>query len=319
MQPTPPSKLVFFGTSDFAVPSLNRLAASPRHTLLVVSQPDRPSGRAQEITSSAVAARAKQLGLALLQPESFKNPSVVAHLTSFSPVVGVVVSYGKLIPAEVLALFPRGILNLHPSLLPKYRGPSPVQTALLHGERMTGASIMLLDAEMDHGPVLEQEEYVIAPTDTSASLRERVGRLGAQLLVRVLCEYLEGRLQPFQQDHSQATFTKIITRQDGQVDWSKSAEEIERRFRAYFPWPGIFTHWQGKRLKIAKLSVAEAKTRATTDVLPGTVVQAEKHVILVRCGQGSVELHRVQLEGKPETVAYDFARGYSQFIGARLG
>src|SRR3989338_4843982 len=318
-------KLIFLGTPDFAVPFLQALIDNKMRPVLLVSQPDEPVGRKQELKSPPVKVLAQKFSIPLSQPNT--KAGLLKILKENQPDVCVLVAYGKIINEEALKIPKFGFVNVHPSLLPKYRGPSPVQTAILNGDKITGATIMLIDQKIDHGPILSQEKIEILPTDNNQTLHNRIAKISAGLLVESLTKYLKGGLEPKPQDDSKATFTKVIQRSDGQVDWSKSAEQINHQFRAFYPWPGIFSHWGRKRLKIADLSVLEGdfslpaesrREKAGPNLKPGEVFLGQNNSLAVRCGQGAIRLERVQLEGKKEMSGEEFLRGYKNIIGQDL-
>ena len=223
--------MIFFGTSSFAIPALEALVNAGYEIPLVITTPG----------DSPIRTIANRLSLSVIQPESLKDPAIVHSLSAISSSLGLVASYGKIIPQWLIEKFPRGLLNIHPSLLPQYRGPSPIQSALLNGETETGVSVMLIDAEMDHGPILAAEKTTIDSSEYNIQLSGRLFKIGGELLVRVLPDYLTGKLIPQPQDHSQATFTRKFTPEDGKIDWQKSAREIYNQIRALNPEPGTFT------------------------------------------------------------------------------
>lgn len=301
--------VVFFGTSDFAVPSLKALAADPRfHVIGVVTQPDRPVGRHAQLTASPVKNAAAWLGLSeIRQPEKMKDTDFQDWIRRIGPSCDafVVVSYGKILPQWLLDLPKRGVINVHGSLLPRWRGASPIQAAIAAGDSMTGVTIMKLDAEMDHGPIIATSEEKIFSTDTGGSLHDRLADLGANLLISVLSDYLDGKIEPAEQNHSLATSCNILTRDDGKIDWTKPAEAIERLVRAYNSWPGTWMDLNGKRLKIlaARVGVTSEERR------PG------EHFIsnglpCISCANGTIlEITRIQPEGKSPMSGAEFLRG----------
>ncbi len=307
-------KIVFLGTPKFAVPFLSALAKTDFKPVLVVTQNDEPSGRKQIKQSPPVKVAADSLGLEVLQPKNQKELAEV--LKNLKPDVCILVAFGEIIKKEILSIPKFGFVNIHPSLLPKYRGASPVQAAILNGDKKTGISIMVLDEQMDHGPIIAQKEMPVADSDNSEILHQKLAEAGSQLLLETLPKYFSGEITPVAQNHAKATFTKIITRQDGQINWQNSAIEIERQFRAFYPWPGVFTAWAGKRLKIVNLSVVEGNLEPKLP--PGTIFLTQNQDLAVACGRGAVLLKTVQLEGKKETAGKDFARGYSKIINAVL-
>ena len=308
-------KIIFLGTPEFARPFLQALVDSDYKPVLVITQPDEPAGRKQQLQPPPVKLLALEHGLAVAQPKI--QDELYEILTQSQPDICLLVAYGKMISPKVLSIPKFGFINVHPSLLPMYRGPSPVQTAILNGETETGVSVMQLDRKMDHGPVFIQKKIVILPIDTNQTLHQRLAAVGADLLLSTLPQIINQSLKPQAQIESQATLTKIIKRDDGLVNWQKTALEISRQFRAFCPWPGVYTQWQGKRLKIANLSVLEADFKA--NLASGTVFIDAGGQLAVACQTGAIKLERLQLEGKNEVSASDFLRGYSNIVNQVLG
>jgi methionyl-tRNA formyltransferase len=308
-------KVIFMGTPDFSLASLEMLAESESLEIIAVyTQPDREAGRGQKIVESPVKKYAMSRGLRIMQPESLKNADAVSQMKALSPDVAVVSAYGKIIPENILAVPPRGCLNIHPSLLPKYRGATPIPSAILNGETVTGISVMLLDPGMDTGPVLKQREEAISNDDTSETLSERLAKAGAELLMDVLPPWLEGKIIPVPQDDSQATYTKVISKEDGKIDWNTGAIDIWRRIRAFQPWPGCFTTWAGRNLKIAGALPLDMPSSE-----PGKVIPVEGPVSVgIECGRGVLGLTRVQLEGKKQMSVEEFIRGQGDFVGSKV-
>ena len=248
------TRVVFFGTPELSVPMLKALAQATT-VVACVTQTDKPKGRTQELTPSAVKVAAQQLGIPVLQPKTLKRekPAGEEFYNAFVELhadVAVVVAYGKIIPAEYLNVPSHGFVNVHPSLLPVLRGPSPMQYAILQGLNPSGVSIMVLDAGLDTGPILAQEEMELAPTETAETLHDRVQQVGSALLIRTLEAYLNGTVKPQPQNDAQATYSKLIDKAEGQIDWTRSDAEIDRQIRAFSPWPGAFTFCNGKRVKV---------------------------------------------------------------------
>ncbi len=312
-------KLVFMGTPDFAVPILEALIG--RYEIVgVVTQPDRRARRGRRVEASPVKVVALAHDLPVLQPPNLRQPEVVTKLSALAPDVIVVAAYGQILPAEVLAIPPQGCLNVHASLLPKYRGAAPIAAAILAGEEETGVTIMLMDEGMDTGPILSQAACSISPQDTRGSLRAGLARLGADLLVDTLPRWLAAgdmanEIEPRPQDHSQATYCRTITKQDGLINWTQSAVEIWRRSRAYHPWPSTYTHWRGKLLKVLR---AEALPHWSGEGEAGQVMALDEG-LAVATGEGALLLDEVQLAGKRALSAQDFARGQRDFVGSVLG
>jgi methionyl-tRNA formyltransferase len=305
------------GTPEFSVRILEALAQTPNKIIAVVTQPDRKSGRGQHVSSSAVKRLALSLGLDVFQPESLKAPDTAQKLAGLGPELIVVAAFGQLLPPDVLALPRYGCVNVHPSLLPRYRGASPIASAILDGAEVTGVTIMLMDAGMDSGPILSQREVAISADDTTGSLGARLAGVGAELLIETLPLWIEGRIQPKPQDHSLATYTRVIGKGDGEIDWRLPTTELWRRARAFDPWPGCYTWWQGKRLKLGK--VVPVQVRRPTR--PGMVValsEPSPATVGVETADGVLGLLTLQLEGKREMSAAEFVRGQKDFIGSSL-
>ena len=302
------------GTPPFAVPALNMLAEA--HDVAgVVTQPDRPAGRGRGVRQAAVKRAALELGLPTFQPASLRTDEALTQLAAWAPDVIVVAAFGQLLAQDVLDLPPFGCLNVHASLLPRWRGATPVAAAILAGDDVTGVTIMQLDAGLDTGPLLAQRQTAIRPDDTRAVLTQRLSYLGAQLLAETLPAYLAGKLQPRPQAESQATLADRLRKEDGELDWSESAAELDRKIRAFAPWPGTFTTWHGRRLKV--LEAAPLADWQGSE-LPGTVVEAGSEVA-VAAGEGALRLEKVQLAGKRAMEIGTFVRGQRDFVGSRLG
>lgn len=307
------------GTPTAAIPVLASLLAAGHQVAAVYTRPDSPTGRGQALTPPPVKRFAKERGLMVVQPESLRRRSVQQGLGGLAPEAIVVAAYGRILPPEVLAIPPKGVLNVHPSLLPKYRGPSPVATAILEGCESTGVTVMLLDEGMDTGPVLAQREAAIGPEEPAGELTERLFRLGAELLVEVLPGWGRGEVVPTPQDDSHATVTRLYTKEDGLLDWGKPAVYLARMLRAFDPWPGCFTRWEGKVLKALRGAAVDAP--APAGAAPGLVAalpMAGKPVPCVVCAQGLLRLDRVQLEGKRSQSGEELLRGYPGFAGTVL-
>jgi methionyl-tRNA formyltransferase len=298
--------IVFFGGGKFAAPSLAALAKNFK-IALVVTNPEKPTGRRQIPEPSAVEIEAKKLELSVIVTEKF-NDGLANTIKAANPSFFIVVDYGKIIPREILGIPPLGAINVHPSALPKYRGASPLQTAISNGETKTAISIMLMDDQVDHGPILAQKKEKILPNDTYGSLYGRLSEEYPYFLVETLKKYLSGEIKPIPQKNSEATFTKLLSREDGRIDWSKSAEEIERMVRAYDPWPGTFTEWRGKRIKILKAGVVPRPV--PTNTRPGDFFETPDKQLAVSCGGSGLILNRIQPEGKKPISGEEFARGY---------
>ena len=308
-------KVVFMGTPAFAVPALDALSDAGCDIVGVYTQPDRRSGRGRRLTASPVKQAALERGLPVFQPASLRRDADArAHIASLRPDVIVVVAYGLFLPADTLAAPPLGALNIHPSLLPKHRGPSPVATAILQGDATTGVTLMQLDEGMDSGPIIAQRETPIDAHETAETLTARLFDMGAQLLADTLPSWRTGEIAPMTQVESEATITSLLKREDGTIDWTQPAAYIARQVRAYHPWPGSFTHWNGRQLKIHQASAPDM----STDAAPGTVIALTQGVG-VATGDGVLLLRRVQIEGRQAADIADFTRGYRDFTGSILG
>ena len=310
-------RIVFFGSPIEAAASLESLIVAGHDIAAIYSQPDRNSGRGRNKTATPVKAFALQNELPVFTPKGLRNNvEELERLTKLNADAFVVVAYGRILPIEILQVPPMGVVNIHPSLLPKYRGPSPVVTAILEGEDTAGVTIMLLDEGMDTGPILAQSTPVrLSGTEKGAGLQGALFKEGVSMLPDVLKGLQEGSLTPRPQDDSKASVTSLLERSDGEIDWSSSAERIDRMIRAYDPWPGTFTSWNGKGLK-----VLDAQISSGTEFESGAgVVVLDEDRLIVGTGSGSIELKKVQLEGRQAVAAADFLRGQPDFDGATLG
>jgi methionyl-tRNA formyltransferase len=299
-------RVVFLGTPQFAVPTLEHIVAAGHEVLTVVTQPDRPKGRGQQPAAPPVKQSALRLGLPVYQPERVRRPEAVVHLRALAPEIMVVVGYGQIIPQSVIDLASRGIINVHASLLPKYRGAAPIQWAIVNGETVTGVTSMQIDAGLDTGDMLLKAETKIGPDENALELGDRLAVMGANLLVETLDRLAAGTIIPVKQDSAHATYAPIIKKEDGYIDWSQPAQAIHNRVRGFEPWPGAYTQFRGQTLHIwkARLPVASA-------VLPpgpaGRFVSLKP--LIVTCGSGALELLEVQLAGRKRIFATDFANG----------
>ena len=310
-------KLVFCGTPRFAVPTLEALIAADHEIALVVSQPDRPVGRTQQLTAPPVKETALAGALEVIQPEKIKNNAEFrARLEAIAPDAIVVVAYGRIIPPWMLALPRLGCINLHASLLPKYRGAAPIQWAVAMGEIITGNTTMLLEEGLDTGPILLQREIPISPEQTAVDLFEALATDGAPLVVETLAGLSAGTIKPKPQDHSRATLAPILDREEGRMDFAaRTATELWNRWRGFQPWPGAYTSLEGKKLIAHQMRVAAKRTESE----PGTVDLTD-HRLLVACAQNTwIEIAELQLEGKKRMAASDFLRGAGLHSGIRLG
>jgi methionyl-tRNA formyltransferase len=305
-------RLVFFGSPDFALPSLDGLVAAGHDVSFVVSQPAKPVGRSAELLDPPVARRAKELGLAVFQPPTLKDDAAVAKLADARADLFVVVAYGKILAQRVLDLPRLGCVNVHGSVLPRWRGASPVQAALLAGDAESGVSIMRMEAGMDTGPVYAVARGPVAPEEHAGALSARLAREGAELLVATLPGIEAGTLVPAPQDDALATLCPKVRREDGQADFSRPADELVRRLRAFTPWPGLFAFRDGKRVKL----LAARSVTGRPDAAPGEVLAAGEEVV-VACGGGALALGRLQAEGRKPLDAATFSRGERVAPGER--
>jgi methionyl-tRNA formyltransferase len=306
-------RVVFLGTPEFAVPSLAALAKH-HQVVAVYTQPDRPKGRGNHLAESPVKIAARILGIDVLQPERIRRAENLDTLKAWNAEIMVVVGYGQIIPQNIIDIPRHGILNVHASLLPKYRGAAPIQWAIANGETETGVTIMQIDAGLDTGDMLLEASLPIQPSETSPELSARLAPLGADLLLKAIAQIETGTVRPEKQCNEDASLAPILKKEDGQVDWQRSASEIYNRWRAFNPWPGAYTFFRGQQLSIAAARLAEPKPG-----VPGRVI-AEKRHLFVECGQSSVlELLDVQAAGKKRMTAEAFLNGYQLVENEMLG
>ncbi len=307
-------KIVFMGTPDFAVPSLKLLLEKGYDISLVVTQPDKPAGRGKKLKPPPVKEFALEHGLKVVQPETLKDKGFVERLKEISPDFIVVVAYGKIIPKEILEIPKYCVLNVHASLLPKFRGASPIQSALLEGEKETGVTIMKVSERLDAGDIFLQEKVQITEGDNAETLHDKLSVLGAELLIKAIEGIVSGSLQATPQDETRATYCKQISKEEGKIDWSLSAERIFNMIRAFTPWPSAYTYFRGKQLKLLKALAVECSDSSS----PGTIVRVDKDSFTVKAGKGCVKVLRVKLEGKREMDAGEFINGYRLSVGEVL-
>lgn len=308
-------KIIFMGTPDFAAQTLEALIGAGHQVVLVVTQPDKPKGRGNKVQFSAVKTAALAQGLEVYQPKRIREPECIAHLRTFDADVMVVAAFGQILPKEILEMTAYGCINVHASLLPKYRGASPIQWAVMNGEQTTGVTIQQMDTGIDTGDMLAKTEVTLAEDETGGSLFEKLARAGAALCVQTLFRIQDGTVTRTKQDETQATHVRMIQKQMGKIDWTKSAVQIERLIRGLNPWPSAFTSIHGKTLKIWKAAVVAGGDPAQA----GQIVAADQHRLIVQTGEGRLLLLEVQLEGKKRMAADAFLRGYPAEAGLRLG
>ncbi len=298
-------RLVFFGTDAFSIPSLIRLLGGAGNVVAAVTKPDRQTGRGQELTMPAVKRLTISRGIPVFQPTALAD--LKPQLDRLYVDAGVVVSYGKIIPPSIISLFPRGLINVHASLLPAYRGASPIEAAILNGDAQTGVSLMRIEPGLDTGPVYAATELPLVGTETRQELYERLAYLGADLLARHLSDILDGRLTPTPQDNHRVTTTGLITKQQGHIDWTQPAAVIERQIRAYLGWPGSHTTLAGTELIITAAHVSQSPQPSTT---PGTPFKTTDGRLAVACGIGSLIIDHLKPAGKRDMTAREFLAGH---------
>ena len=315
-------KIIFFGTPEFAKIVLGKIIKTPSfkdkkaghwkfEILAAVTAPDKPVGRKRIPTPPPVKVLAQENNIPVLQPTDLTDQKFARQLKSFSPDLIVVAAYGKIIPKNILDIPKFGSLNIHPSLLPKYRGASPIQSAILNGDKETGVTIMLMDEKMDHGDIISKFQFPISNDDTYEFLSKKMAELGAGLLIKTIPDYVAGKIKPIGQEHDKATYCKIIKKNDGKIDWSKSAQEIYNQWRAFYPWPGVFfqstINNQQITIKLIEINLSDVKNEGKN---PGEFFVKNKH-LYIACGQETVlEIKKLQPAGKKVMTAKEFVNGY---------
>ncbi len=308
-------RVLFIGTSDFACPSLKALVDASYPVVEVVTQPDRPKGRGQKLTPPPVKSLALSLELPLFQPEKLRTPAAVAHLQSLRPDLIVVAAYGQILSPAVLAIPPQGCVNVHGSLLPKYRGAAPIARAIQMGEKNTGVTTLVMDEGMDTGPILLREETEISPQDNLQSLHDRLALIGAGLLLKTLKGLETGAIKPKAQDPSRATYAPKISKEEARIIWRSSARDLSNLIRAFDPWPGAFSTWKGKNIKLFRPTVIETQPQEP----PGTLTKADSQGLTIAAADGYLIVRELQLENRPRLPAEIFLRGTPLEPGRRLG
>ena len=303
-------RVVFLGTPDFAVPALDAVARE-HEVVLVIAQPDKPAGRGMKMHAPAVAVRARELGLPVLQPQRIRNEDVLAEIGSHRPDVGVVIAYGKILPAALLEIPRHGFLNVHASVLPQWRGAAPIQRSIEAGDRVTGVTIMRVDEQLDHGPMFAIERTEIDPNERTPALAARLSALGADALLQVLRELERGTAVETPQDHERATLAPKIEKSEGEVTFEESAKTIYDRFRAFDPWPGIFVQSDGETIKLTDIRRVEGVGE------PRTILSIDGDVVIA-ARDGAIRILEMQRPGKPRSPAGPIARGHGWSVGTRL-
>ena len=311
-------RVVFMGTPEFAVPCLEKLILNHYQVVAVYTQGDKPAGRGRSVVSSPVKRAALTWQLPVVQPDSLKGEEVVTQLAGFNPDVIVVSAFGQILPQSVLAVPSYGCINIHPSLLPRFRGASPVAGAILAGDEFTGVSIMLMEKGLDAGPILARAQIPISLQDTTGSLTAKLSQVAAWLLQEVLVRWTKGELSPQPQNEAEATYRSSIVKAEGEIDWHLSTIDIWRRVRAFHPWPGCYTQWQGRQLKIIEVVPLFSETRLEAGRVVALTPDKGEATFGIYTGDGILSVLRVQLEGKQAMSAAEFLRGQKYFIGATL-
>jgi len=302
-----PLKIIFMGTPDFSVPALNILPLKGYDVAWVVTQPDRPKGRGRKLTSPPVKASALALGLPVVQPQTIQDPSFIHQVRALEPDLFVVVALGQILSQVLLDIPPLGTINIHGSLLPAYRGPAPIQWALINNEQETGITTMLMDKGLDTGDILMTASTRITSDDTSATVHDRLADMGAELLIKTIEGFAAQTIVPRPQDHARATYAPLLKKSDGRIDWNKPAQLIEAFIRGMTPWPGAFTFRDNKRLKIFR---AQARPQETTQA-PGTVIQGFSDELRIATAQGALSICEIQGASGKRLDIKDFVRGHT--------
>lgn len=308
-------KIVFMGTPDFAAGALEALVLAGHEITLVVTQPDKPKGRSSELMPSPVKVCAKKHQLTVMQPVKIKTPEAIGALKQYEADVYVVAAFGQILSQEILDLPKYGCLNIHASLLPKYRGASPIQHAILGGDEMTGVTIMQMDAGIDTGDMLYHKEVPILPDDNYESLHDKLMVLGGEAIVEALQLLEQGKLNARKQENEKSCYAPLIRKEMGKIDFNRDALEIDRKIRAMTPWPSAYTGYKGKQLKIWKAIPVETLVE---EAVPGEVLFVDKESVTVACGKGALEIRELQLEGKKRMTTHDFLLGVKLRVGEKF-
>lgn len=310
-------KLIFAGTPDFSVPTLKKLIESEHDVVAVLTQPDKPKGRGRKLTKSPIKMLAESHEIPVLQPITLKNEAIQSTLRAYHADIMIVIAYGLLLPKTVLEMFPSGCINVHASLLPKYRGASPIQAALLSGDKQTGVTIMKMDVGMDTGDMLHHLACHIDLQETAQTLHDKLAELGSHALIELLNSMQQSELNPIKQDDRLATYAPKIKKTDAQIDWSKSAETLDREVRAYYGWPVSYTTTHGEALRVWESNLSNQAHNATA----GEVIACSENGIIVACGRGALSLSKIQLPGGKILPVKDYLNANRQRfqIGTMLG
>lgn len=308
-------KIAFMGTPEFGAIILEGLVKNDYKPILVVTTPNKPVGRKQILTPLPVKVIAEENKIPVLHPEKILEAE--SEIKNSKPDLIITAAFGQILPNEILEIPKYGCLNVHPSLLPRYRGPSPIQAVILNDDKETGVTIFLMDEKIDHGKIISTSKYQVPNKITSQELSKELAKMGVKLLIETIPKWIEGKISPKAQDDSKATFTKIIKKEDGKISWKKSAEEIERQIRAFYPWPGSFTFWQRDDKKI-RLKILKAETLKLEKTEVGKVYLDAKNNLCVQSGKDCLIIEKLQFEGKKPINSDEFLRGNSDFIDAVL-
>lgn len=309
-------KVIFMGTPDFSVGTLEALIEAGHEVVLAVTQPDKPKGRGKEMQFTPVKECALAHGIPVYQPRRVREPECIEELKKYNADVCVVIAFGQILPKEILEMTPYGCINVHASLLPKYRGAAPIQWAVINGEEVSGVTTMQMDEGLDTGDMLEKIEISLDAKETGESLHDKLAEAGARLCVETLAKAEKGELKPEKQGESPTAYAKMLDKSLGDIDWTKSAVEVERLVRGLNSWPSAYSTWNGKIMKIWEADVVEADA---SDAEPGTIVRVEKSAFYVKTGDGLLKINSLQIPGKKRMDADAFLRGYQVKEGERLG
>ena len=306
-------RIIFMGTPEFAAPAIDSLIEAGHEIAAVFSQPDKPKGRGYNMTPPPVKVKALEHGIPVYQPTSMRDGEALKIFKEIQPDVGVVIAYGKILPQEILDAPEFGCINVHASLLPKYRGAAPIQWSVIDGEQKTGVTTMQMDAGLDTGDMLMRSETEILPDETAGELHDRLSAMGAELIVRTLDELAKGELKPEKQDDSQSCYAKMLTKELCAVDWSRSAQEIHNRIRGLSPWPVATAVLEGKKLKLHRGAISALDN---PEAACGEIISLDP--LTVKCGSGAIELLEIQAEGKKRMTSSEYLRGHKIEIGTVL-
>lgn len=315
-------KTIFMGTSDFGVPALDVLVKAQGFTIIgCVTATDKPAGRKQEMSPPPIKTWAQKNKVPVYQPERIKDPDSIAQIKQLAPDLILICAYGQIIPKEILAIPQLGTINIHPSLLPRWRGASPIQYAILSGDAETGITLMLTDEQVDHGPIIAQGNIILSGDETFNELYISLQNLAAELVKKTLPLWRGKKIKPIPQNHDTATYTKILKREDGKLDWSKTSEELERQIRAFFVWPGSFTYWQKNKDDLVKIKILKSEVLHAAEQKQrpyGNVFLTDDKKLAVQTGKNCLIILNIQVEGKKEAAAQEFLNGYPMVLGGML-